>query len=139
MTWIAATVRRPGGQRAAVEGRALAHPDDPVAGTVAIGARPTAVVGDLELDLAVAVAHDDARASVTGVAQDVREALLEDAVGGQVEAGRQCPGLPGHGELDGHAGVADVLDQQADLVHARLWSEGGGVLVGPQQAELRAS
>lgn len=73
-----------------------------------------------------------------GVAQDVREALLEDTVGGQVEAGRQCPALPGYVELDGQAGVAHVLDQRADLVHARLWSEGGAVLAGPQQAEHAA-
>ena len=57
-------------ERAAVERDALAHPDQAVAAAV-VGARPpfgpAAVVGDLELDRARRVAHDDPGARGAGV------------------------------------------------------------------------
>ena len=68
---------------------------------------------------------------------DVRQRLLHDAVGGEVEPGGQLAPLALDRELDRHAGAARALDQRVELAQRRL-RRVLGVLVGVQHAEQRA-
>ena len=120
---------RPGRQLAAVERHALAHADEPVPAAVGRRVVPPAVVGHLEAQLARAVLQAHRRARRAGVPEGVGQALLHDPVGGQVDAGRQRPGLPP--DRDGHrqTGVAHVPDEVVEARETRLGGE-RRVLVG---------
>ena len=54
------------------------------------------------------------------VLERVGQRLLHDAVGGEVDAGRQLAPLAGHVQLDRQPGRAAALDQRAELVQRRL-------------------
>src|SRR4029453_5495488 len=72
----------------------LPHPDEPVARPrLAIGRRPRAVVGDLELELVLAIPHGDPGPNGPRVLDRVRERLLDDPVGRQVDALGEFPRL----------------------------------------------
>ena len=73
---------------AAVDRDPLAHADQAVAAALA-AAVSGAVVGDGQLDVAVAVADDHLGALCARVLDRVGQALLDESVGGQVDARRQ--------------------------------------------------
>ena len=70
-----------------------------------------------------------------GVLERVGQRLLHDAVGGEVDAGRQLARLAVDVQLDRQPGRAGALDQRAELVQRRLRRERGGLLAGVQHAE----
>src|SRR5207247_793531 len=71
---------------AAEQADALLHPDQAVAGCA--DASADAVVLDLELDPVRSSADDDLRSGGVRVLERVRQRLLDDPVGGEVDAGR---------------------------------------------------
>ena len=74
------------------------------------------------------VAHVHRRVRLAGVLERVGQRLLDDAVGGEVEAGRQRPRLPLHAERHGQPGLADLLAQ-----HSPSWPSPGAA----SQPDLR--
>ena len=67
----------------------------------------------------------------------VGQALLDDAVGGEVDAAREREGLAVDVQPDGQAGAADLVQQRVEAVEARLGHELDLVLLaahGGQQA-----
>src|SRR5436190_16263160 len=78
---------RPGLQRAAVKLDPLPHPCEPIASAIP-GECSSTVVCHLDLDLTHAVANDDGSLCRARVLDDVRERLLQDPIGGDVDAGR---------------------------------------------------
>jgi hypothetical protein len=118
---------------------AFTHPDEAV--TVAVCGswlQHATLVGDLEHDVVRPVADDHVRARAAGVLADVRQRLLHDAVGGEVDAGRQRPPLALDGEVDVQAGRADLLDQRIEAREARLRREQVLGLSLAQDAEQEA-
>src|SRR5690348_3785425 len=108
----AAALARAGGQRAAVEGDAFAHPDQPVAGAVAVRRTAAAtVVADLDVEAARLVAQPHLGTRGPGVLERVGQALLDDAVRAQVDPGGQRGALALDRQLDGKAGPLDLLDE----------------------------
>jgi hypothetical protein len=84
---------------------------------------PLTVVGDLDLDRSRPVADNDVHPRRTGVLDDVRERLLQDSVGRDIDAWREgCP-LTFNLQLDGHAGIPQRLDQGVDLVETGPWRQ----------------
>ena len=80
---------------AAEERHALAHPDQAVAARrrpPAAGPRRRRSTSSVDR-LAAVAQQRRARGAVPAVLQRVRERLLDDAIGGQVDAGRQRPGV----------------------------------------------
>ena len=118
----AAAAPPPGLELAAVELHALAHADEAVAAVAAepLARRAGAAVGDLELELALAPAHVHLGGRVVGVLERVRQPLLHDAEGGEVEPGGQRAPLALDVQLDRQAGLARALDERADARHRRL-------------------
>ena len=84
----AAPVRDAGAHLAAVDLHALADADEPVAEAVARRAAE-AVVADLELQRVRLVAHGHVGPGRARVLERVRQALLDDAVGGELDRPRQ--------------------------------------------------
>ena len=76
-----------------------------------------AVVDDLDLERVGAVAQRaPRRARSPGVLERVRERLLHDPVGGQVDARRQRPRLALDAQLDRQPGAAHLREQRVELV-----------------------
>ena len=98
-------------------------------------ARPSTVVEHLELDVVAAVANRHPRLRGPRVLERVRQRLLHDPVGGEVDAGRQRPRLALDRELDGQADAAHLLDQRVELCKAGLRPERGLAVGAAQQAE----
>src|SRR5438128_9053352 len=82
---VAAPRSRTSLQLAAVDRDALAHPDEAVPASVA-AAGAAAVVAHRQLDVPVAVANHDLRPQRAGVLEGIRQALLDEPVGSQVDA-----------------------------------------------------
>ena len=97
-----------------------------------------AVVGDLELDLAVAVADEDLRLVGARVLERVRQALLDEPVGRQVDAGRKLRGLALDPQLDRQPGLPNLLDELVEVLEARLRGERGRLLGPAQDADEAA-
>ena len=140
---VTAARARAGLHGAAYGGGALAHPGLAVPGRPARGAGSGAGlavavpgvglgavpgVGHVDIDLIGMVAERDGRIRRAGVADDVGQRLLDDAVGGQVDGGRQRERIPGHGERDRQAGAAGSFDQGVELGQARGGLNGVGVV-----------
>src|SRR5262249_62106916 len=89
------------GQAAAVDRRPLAHTDQavPAAASVWSGVRRP-VVDDLEVDSVPAERDPNRDACRRRVLERVRERLLDDAVGGEVDPGGQCSALAGDLDVD---------------------------------------
>ena len=141
----AATRKPPSGarlglERAAVERRALAHADQAVAGVaVAARGRAGAVVGDLERDVALAEVDGDVRRGArAGVLADVGQRLLHDAVGGEVDAGRERALPAADLDVDRDVGGAALGHELVQPREARLRRRGRVLLVGAQDAEQPA-
>ena len=99
---------RPALERAAEERDALAHPDEPVPAAGGRRAGAGAVVGTSRLsDLRLAVERTLPRR--TGrVLRDVRQRLLDDPVGGEVDAGWSGRSLPRTSSVDVEPGCGAV-------------------------------
>jgi hypothetical protein len=80
-------------ERAAVECDPLAHSDQAVSGAVDADRPAVAVVDDVELERALPVADGDLGGGASCVLDHVRQCFLHDAVGGEVDPGRQVHGL----------------------------------------------
>ncbi|MDP9136066.1 MAG: hypothetical protein M3N56_14705 [Actinomycetota bacterium] len=105
---------------AAEERRALAHPDESLAVVAGVRRRrAAAVVGDLKFELGCAVADDDASARRAGVLERVGERLLDDPVGGQVDARSQRDGLALEPQLDRQPGAGHLLGENVEVAQAR--------------------
>lgn len=89
-----------------------------------VGGRSAAIVGDVELQLAVAVMHLDGHMRGPAVLDGVGERLLDDAVGGQAEPRRQPVRLALDAQVDLQAAALGVLGQLAELRQTRLGREG---------------
>ena len=112
----------------------LAHPDQPTAHVAVVGEpgiRPpsaAAIVHDLDDQCRRLVAEGDLRAPLRRMLQRVRERLLDDPIGGELQAGVQLAWLAalyaifGRGfSLDG-AGIAYVIGAAAiELLKSVLW------------------
>src|SRR5829696_5131874 len=106
------------GLEAAAEGPGpFPHPQDPLAaaGAVAVARPGAAVVGDLDHHLAVGVTDGHLGPAGPGVADHVGQRLLDDAVGGQVDGGRQPPRLPLERHRDLDPGPGRLGDQRVQL------------------------
>ena len=57
----------------------------------------------------------------------VRQRLLDDAVGGEVDARRKLDGSARHFHVDGQARLAHLLEEPVELSKPRLGAEGVGV------------
>src|SRR5581483_6351649 len=124
---VAAAGPRAGLELAAVDRDALAHPDQAVPSFVAV-AVAAPVVAHRQLDVPVAVADEHLRPARPRMLERVRQALLNEAVRGQVDARRQLLRLALDPELDRQAGLARMLDEAREVAEARLWRERGRLL-----------
>ena len=97
-----------------------------------------AVVGDLDVELALAVAHSHARVRGACVLQGVRQRLLHDPVRRQVDARRDRALVALDPQLDRHARLAHLLDEVAEVAQARLRRERELVVGAPQHPEQPA-
>src|SRR5205823_4776186 len=111
------------------------HPDEPVPGAVHTRVRPHAVIEDLELDRRRFVADDHLRLGPTGVLERVRERLLHDSVGGEIDAGRQWHRLALDAQVDAQARVAYLSEQRVQRPEARLWRGRRVLLASAEYAE----
>ena len=96
---------------------------------------PGAVVRDRQLDVAVAVPDDDLGMAGARVLDRVGQPLLDEPVGGEVDARRQRLGRPLDPELDGQPELARVRDQPVQVLEARLGCERGRLLRAPEHAD----
>src|SRR6478672_7871619 len=110
-------------ETAAVECDALAHADEAVTATRDWRGHACAVVGDLELERVRSVANVDARVRLTSVLECVRQRLLHDPGGGQLDADGQLSLMPFGAEIDGKAGLPEWRDERQEVGEAGLGSE----------------
>src|SRR5918999_254925 len=118
----AVVAARPGAERAAEEGGALAHADEavPAGAGDARAQRRVAAVGDAELERVRPVPERGSGVGSAGVLDDVGQGLLDDAVGRQVDALRQRTRLALHGELGPQPGRARPLQEAVEVAQPRL-------------------
>jgi hypothetical protein len=83
----------------------------------------SAVVDHFEFDVVVSVANRHPRVCGSRVFERVRQGLLHDPVGGEVDAGRQRSRLALDRELDRQPHSANLLDQLSQLGEAGLRCE----------------
>src|SRR5438034_800270 len=124
---------RPGArlELAAVDGDPLSHADEAVSALVAVA--PTwAVVAHRQLDAAVAVADEHLGVCRAGVLERIREPLLDEPVGGQVDTGGKLYRLSLDLQLHREASLTRVLDQALELLEGGLRGEHGRLL-GPTE------
>ena len=95
---------------AAVDLDALADTDEPVPEAVALRAAP-AVVAYLDLQLVGPVTDGHVRVAGMCVLECVRQAFLDDAIGGEVDPPREREGLAVHMEFYGQPGTTDLAQQ----------------------------
>src|SRR5205085_6642375 len=113
---------------AVVQRNALAHADEPVTASVlgpCRSAGATSGVADLELERLGGVADQHARVGRSCMLDRVREAFLDHAVGGEIDAGRQRRALALDPNLDRKTGGAGTSDEFVELLHTRLVCVGG--------------
>jgi hypothetical protein len=94
-------------ERAAVQPYPFAHPGDPVATPRPVRTAST-VVDYLKLDVVAVVANGHPRVGGSRVLERVRQGLLHDPLGREVDAGRQSSRLALDGELHGQTDVAHL-------------------------------
>src|SRR5215217_8071077 len=102
----------------AVHGRPLVHPEDAPAGLERRRVA-AAVVGDPEADAAAGHVDLDAGRPGAGVLHGIGQGLLDDAVGGQPDTGRDLAGVPGDLDVDLEAGVGEGPGQLAKVADPR--------------------
>src|SRR5262245_50642161 len=112
---------------------ALQHANEAVAAPPAVAAAG-AVVGHGYLDAAASVANDHVRLGRPRVLDRIREALLNEAVGRQVDAGRQLDGVALDPQVDRQTGLAGLRDEAVQMLKARLRGESRPLLRPAQDA-----
>src|SRR6478735_598175 len=100
-------------ERTAAQRDAFAHPCETVSRPVGRRLR-VAVVRDLELELVLAPPQRHPRLRRACVLERVRERLLDEPVGGEVDARRQLPRLALDVELDLEARLTHGSDQDVE-------------------------
>src|SRR5439155_21880061 len=121
-------------QPAAVELDALADPDQPV--PAALSAAPAgAIVDDLEFELAASVAENDDGVAGVCVLEHVRQRLLDDPVGREVEAGRKRLRLTLHPQLRLDSGGTRLLKEPSEIGEPWLRRERGIAVALAQATE----
>src|SRR6266545_6618113 len=131
---VAAPRAGPGLEFSAVDRHALAHAHEPVAALVA-AAVAGAVVAHGHVDTPVAVADDHLRVLGTGVLERIREALLNQAVRGEIDAGRKLNGRALDPQFNRKSRFTRVLDELVEVLEARLGGQGRRLLGVPQHAD----
>ena len=109
-----------GEQLPVVQRDSLAHADEPVAGGRRLGERSGSLiggagVGDLDQDTVGPVLDAQRRVGRPGVADDVGQGLLGDAVGREIDFGGQGPGRPVDVEAQVDPGQPDLFGQGGDV------------------------
>jgi hypothetical protein len=132
---VASVPARAGVQLAAEQVDPFPHPGQPVTGLVGGGGWGLAIIGDVKSESVGVVVDDNARPRRSGVFEGVRERLLDDAVGGQVEAGGQRPRPALHPDLDFDAGVLHGLGEGRKIVQSRLRGQRWRVVVAQNAKE----
>src|SRR4051794_35733650 len=112
---------------AAVEGDPLAHADQSVP-AVRLARCAGAIVVDLEPQRVRLVVHSDPCARGAGVLERIRERFLHDAIGGELDPGRQRLGLAVDDEVRWQAGSPQLLGERRKVGEAGLGSECGRAL-----------
>ena len=120
----------------ATRSRMPTRPCRPADGS-AIGPPAGALVVDLDGDAVVGVAHDDRGLRPTGVLEHVRQRLLHDAVGREVDARRHLGRFALDAHVDVDAGAHHVGHQRVEVAQpGRRRERVGPVAVrSPQHAE----
>ena len=116
------------GHLAAVDLDAFADADEAVAEAVARRGAD-AVVAYLDAQLVGPVADGHVGPARARVLERVRQALLDDAVRGEVDRAREREALALDVQVDGQAGAADLVHQRVEAVEPRLGGELGVVAV----------
>src|SRR5450756_2017821 len=96
-------------------GDSLAHAHEAAAFAGDAGGDPAAAVDDLDRERVVLVTYSHRRARLAGVLERVGQRLLNDAVGGEIEAGRQRARLSHHRENHGQAALPHLRAQRLEL------------------------
>src|SRR5213076_112 len=112
-----------GVEAAAVERHTLAHAHEAVPAGCCRRRGSGAVVGDLELERVRRVADLDPRPRLARVLQRVRQRLLHDPVGGQLDPDWELAWLTFDLELDGKAGFPELPDENRNVGEAGLGRE----------------
>ena len=130
---------RPGAERAVRDPDALAHARRARARRRRRGAgsRPPQRVADLDGDRR-ALTRDRDLGRRARVAEHVRQRLLHDAVGGQVDPGGRPRERRRRPADDRHPGSSGLLDERLELREARLGRDCGGLAVVAQDPEQAA-
>src|SRR6266536_908396 len=117
----------------AEHGDALAHAEQAMATRRRAGhlGMAVAVIDDLDVEAVAGVADRDGGLRRTRVPHRVGERLLHDPVGGQVQPGRQRPGLALHHQRRRQAGLVGALDEGGQLRDGWLWRELVGCWAAP--------
>src|SRR6266545_3948303 len=88
------------------------------AGEVLVGT--CSIVGDHEFQARFPVPNDYLGPSATGVLDDIRQRLLNDTEGGEVQASGDGPGGPLDPQHDGDARFPNLSDESLEVVQPRL-------------------
>src|SRR5690606_38019384 len=115
----------------------LAHAGQPVAGRRDAVGRPLALVLDGDEQVALAVVERHRRTVDAGVARDVGQGLLDDAVGGEVGRGRLVARLTGGNDAYLESRLSRPLDEVVQAGESRC-GRALLLLVTPQHAERGA-
>src|SRR5207253_4611663 len=83
---------------------------------MAVGRRT--VVVELEFDFVGSVSDAEVRTGRSGVADDVRQCFLDDAIGRDVDALGKGSDVPGDIDVDVDAGLAGLVDKVVELSEA---------------------
>ena len=136
MERVPAAGPRSGLELAAVDGDALAHPDETVAAALRLPVgepRPSSLT--TSSTPSSPVADDHLGPGGVRVLHRVRQAFLDEAVGGEVDAGRQLGRVALDLDVDREAGLARLLDEPVEVLEARLRRERGRLLRPAEDAD----
>src|SRR5207247_551574 len=120
---ISAEVAAAGDQRAAVQRDSLADAEQPVPGARRGRRRTDAVVGDLDLERRAVPPEPNARSTRAAVPDNVRQRLLDDAVGRYVGPRAERPRSALHHELDVEPCRTDIVNQVVEARETGLRDE----------------
>ena len=109
-----------------------------MAGAVRGRGFPGAVVADLELECCLRVTDDDRCLRPPRVLECVRQRLLHDPIGGQVDPRWQRRLLTLDPQLDWQAGLAHLLDERAERAEPRLGPDRQLLVAGAQDSQQPA-
>ena len=133
----AALLARASPQGAAVEPDALAHPDqaEPAGLLALLGSVVLAVVNHVDLERRRLVVQPHRRPGPTRVLESVRQRLLDDAIGGELERTREAAPLSVDDELDGEPSLNGVRDQLVEPCQVGARRQLVGLVGAAEEAE----